>query len=348
MGKSSPSPPAAPDPVATANAQSAADLKTAIAQGRLNNTDQITPYGSLTYSELGNDSEGVPRYSATQTLTPSGQRQLDLSNQAGIRFGETANQQLSNVSNLLSQPISFDSLGPAPSANEQTRQSVRQSQMDRLRPEINRERSSIETRLANQGIGIGTEAYNSELDRYQRGVNDLYLATDATAGQEQSRLYGIEQNSRNQRLNEMVQQRQIPLNETIGLLSGTQVQSPQFVNTPQVGLPQSPLADSIYGSYNAELNNFNQAQQRQSAERQGLYSLLGTGASAFAFSDRRLKTGIYKIGQLANGLAVYVYHYIWGGPLQVGLMADEVKALHPEAVVNVGGYDAVNYAEAVL
>ena len=113
MGKRSPSPPPAPDPVATANAQSAADLKTAIAQGRLNNTDQITPYGSLTYSELGNDSEGVPRYSATQTLTPSGQRQLDLSNQAGIRFGETANQQLSNVSNLLSQPISFDSLGPA-------------------------------------------------------------------------------------------------------------------------------------------------------------------------------------------------------------------------------------------
>jgi hypothetical protein len=54
---------------------------------------------------------------ATQTLDPSGQRQLDLTNQAGEKYGETANAQLNQVSNQLSNPIDFSTLGPAPTAN---------------------------------------------------------------------------------------------------------------------------------------------------------------------------------------------------------------------------------------
>jgi hypothetical protein len=51
MGKSSPSTPAAPDPVATANAQGEMNKETAIANAQLNRVNQVTPYGNLTYAQ---------------------------------------------------------------------------------------------------------------------------------------------------------------------------------------------------------------------------------------------------------------------------------------------------------
>lgn len=51
MGKSAGSPPPAPDPTVTANAQADANAKTARLQATLNRVDQVTPYGSVTYSQ---------------------------------------------------------------------------------------------------------------------------------------------------------------------------------------------------------------------------------------------------------------------------------------------------------
>lgn len=350
MGKKSqPSPPAAPDPYATATAQAAADKETAITQGQLNQVNQVGPYGDLTYSERGTTAEGTPQYTATTTLSPDGQRQLDLTNRAGITYGETANNQLDQLRGRLSDPLDFSTLGAAPAVDEATRQSVRDSTLARLQPTIDRDREAMESSLANQGINLGSEAYADATRQFDNRLNDMYLATDATAGNEMSRMYGLESNARDRAINELIQQRQLPLNETLALLSGTQVQSPQFVNTPQTSLPQTPLAESIYNSYQGELNNYNQGVARANANTQGLYSLLGAGAKAgaFAFSDRRLKTNIRKVGEMASGLGVYLFHYVWGGPLQFGLMSDEVRIYRPGAVISVGGYDAVNYTEAL-
>ena len=71
---SSPSPPAAPNPQALAAAQAAANADTARLQGRLNRMDTYTPFGSVTYSDLGDD-----RYSITQTLSPDQQALYDQS-----------------------------------------------------------------------------------------------------------------------------------------------------------------------------------------------------------------------------------------------------------------------------
>lgn len=65
------------------------------------------------------------------------------------------------------------------------------------------------------------------------------------------------------------------------------------------------------------------------------------------FSDRRLKEDIQKVGKLDNGLYVYSYRYKAGGPVHIGVMADEVEAVMPEAVGNIGGYKTVRYDLAV-
>lgn len=76
----------------------------------------------------------------------------------------------------------------------------------------------------------------------------------------------------------------------------------------------------------------------------GIADSLGKAASLVAASDRRLKTNIEKVGELANGLGVYVYNYLAGAVRYVGVMADEVKLIQPEALgPEVAGYMTVDY-----
>lgn len=78
---------------------------------------------------------------------------------------------------------------------------------------------------------------------------------------------------------------------------------------------------------------------------------LGLGAAGIAahaglFSDRRLKVGIQPFGQLPSGLKTYTYHYVWGGPLQVGVMAQEAAEIFPDAVLeHESGYLMVDYTK---
>lgn len=63
------------------------------------------------------------------------------------------------------------------------------------------------------------------------------------------------------------------------------------------------------------------------------------------FSDIRLKKNIKQIGTRSDGLNVYEFEYIWGGGRQVGLMAQEVQGVYPDAVSESGGYLMVNYSK---
>lgn len=68
------------------------------------------------------------------------------------------------------------------------------------------------------------------------------------------------------------------------------------------------------------------------------------GGIASIFSDRRLKTGIRKLGEFADGLGKYSFRYKFGGPRYHGVMADEVAKLRPWALGPiVDGFATVNY-----
>lgn len=66
-------------------------------------------------------------------------------------------------------------------------------------------------------------------------------------------------------------------------------------------------------------------------------------------SDRRLKTEIRVIGETILGLPLYSFRYASGGGVQVGVMAQDVEQVMPEAVTLIdGGYLAVDYAKLGL
>ena len=416
-GGSAPAPPAAPDPVATANAQGAANKAAAISQGELAMVNQATPYGSIEYTPRGvsegyldkdgKQVAGTPQYTATTTLDPSSQRQLDLTNRAGEQYGQIANTQLDEIAGKLSQPVdfstlgqapvadlstlgnaptaNFNSLGAAPVANEQTRQAVRQSIQDREKPYQDRRLQELQSRLDTQGIAQGSKAYSDAMFDNNRSINDFNIAADNQALNQMSQLYGLEAdqrgratneigqqfdfsnqardrslrdiesqyaldaNARDRGVNELTQQRQIPLNELAAMLSGSQVQGPQFVATPAPSVQAGDIQGATYANYQGAQNAYNQQLASRGSAKGGLGDLAGAlGSAAITkYSDRRLKTNIKKVGQLANGLFIYIFDYIWGGPQEIGVMSDEVREIMPHAVSTRNGFDVVDYSEVL-
>lgn len=85
--------------------------------------------------------------------------------------------------------------------------------------------------------------------------------------------------------------------------------------------------------------------QGSSSNNEGILGGLGTVASMFAMSDRRLKEDIVHVDTLHDGLKVYQFKYKGSDDgIQVGVMADEVAELRPDALGPViDGYASVNY-----
>ncbi|GLS21643.1 hypothetical protein GCM10007874_46600 [Labrys miyagiensis] len=69
----------------------------------------------------------------------------------------------------------------------------------------------------------------------------------------------------------------------------------------------------------------------------------GSGGGG-GWSDRRLKTDIHALGHSPSGLPIYQFRYVWGGPIYVGVMAQDLLETRPEAViVTDSGYLMVDY-----
>jgi hypothetical protein len=106
MGK-----PSAPDPQATAAAQTQSNKDTAVSNANLNRVDQYTPLGSSTYQVTGTNPDGTPKYSRPpRSATPM----------QGIFNSQMANQQhqqdistqlLGNVAAQYSKPIDTSGVG---------------------------------------------------------------------------------------------------------------------------------------------------------------------------------------------------------------------------------------------
>ena len=69
----------------------------------------------------------------------------------------------------------------------------------------------------------------------------------------------------------------------------------------------------------------------------------------FFGSDYRLKRDIMLLARLANGIGLYRFRYLWSDTVYVGVMAQEVAEIAPEAVMHhADGFLRVNYARLGL
>jgi hypothetical protein len=258
-----PAAPTPPDPKDTSAAQTGTNVATAVANQTLGNVDQYGPTGSLTYENLGNESftdpytgksYDIPRYSATTALTPEEQAIFDSSQGARGNLAQTADQQSGFLRDYLGTPGEFDT-----SAIEAR---IGELGAARLDPQFERERAATETRLANQGLTQGSAAWEAEMSQFNQGKNDAYN--------------NLALQGRGQALSEMIGIRNQPINEIAALLSGSQVQTPNFAMAQQPRLPTTDVAGLIGQEYNQKYGNY----QNQVANRnQIMGGLFGLGAA---------------------------------------------------------------------
>ena len=94
--------------------------------------------------------------------------------------------------------------------------------------------------------------------------------------------------------------------------------------------------------YQSALNSYNAQNANNNAFNSGLFGLGAAGITAF--SDRRLKSSIVRVGTHPLGIGIYDYDIF--GHRERGVMADEVELVRPHAVtIHESGYRMVNYAE---
>lgn len=358
MAKKGGSAPAPPDPRVTAASQTQSNVNTAVAQSILGNVDQTTPWGSMTWTRGAStqipDGNGgfvdVPSWSVSQTLSPEQQQIFDAQNRAEIGMTNLAGDYTQRIAAATAQPWTMEGMPAAPQYDEQ----YRQQQLDRIvgrnQSQMDRDRQMLETRLANQGIGIGTEAWRNAQDDYARSVNDFRLAADINAGNSAAQVFGLQGQSRDRAISESLTQRNQPLNEVVALLhGGGGVQQPNYVPTPQGQIQPTDVAGITRDAYQAQLAAWQSQQQSQGGLMGSIFGLAGAGLGGWLRSDRRVKRNIERIGTHHTGLPVYAFTYIddANGERHYGFMADEVRAVKPHAVATFGGVDHVHYGEAV-
>lgn len=300
--------------------------------------------------------DGLPQYEQFVELSPEQQRLYQLQTGAQEKLGQTANEQMARLQQSLGQPINYDGLPEqvyqiGDYASDRSR--VEDALMQRQNPYLEKDRAAMEQRLASQGINIGSQAYNTAQGQFGQQVNDARYGAILNAGNEQARLYqqalaaaGLQNQARQQGIQERTSLRTQPLNEISALMSGSQVQNPQFSPVPQMNVQPADYQGAANMQYQGQLAGYNAANQQNQAMMGGLFGLGGAGISAavpFMFSDARLKRDIIKTGTW-RGFGKYLFRYLWSDAVYEGVMAQEVEQIRPDAVVEIGGFKAVNYA----
>lgn len=278
MGKSSASPPPAPDPAATAAAQAKLNRETAITQYGLNATNQITPEGTSTYRQVGTWEDGTPRFEQTTALSDVNQKLYDTGKRASQQFGDIATRQLDTIGNTLAKPLNL--------SNEATEARLMELGRKRLDPLFAQRREQMAQRLANQGIPQGSEAWTRAMEQQGQQESDAY---------NQLLLGG-----RGQAVQEALTERNQPINEITGMLSGTQIGTPQFGQTPQVGVAGADITGPTMAKYQGELNAYNAKQQQQSSALGSLFGLGGAVLGGWAGGPGGAAAGS-RIGKLFGG-----------------------------------------------
>ena len=230
--------PKPPDPYKTAAAQQGMNIDTAIAERTMDNTNQVTPYGNLSYTIAGYDKIGgkkVPRYVATQTLSPQEQNLQENQWALGDLWGDTALRQGQYASDVMSKPFDYST-----GEHEKWAGDLYHKLSD---PTNEANRAAMAQRLSGQGLQAGSTAYNDAMQNLlysqDKAFNDFNLGSQQQGFQQAQAI-------RNQ-----------PLNEVAAMMGMSGVTQPNYVNTPQTQMAGTDLAGLIANNYNQQSGAYN-------------------------------------------------------------------------------------------
>lgn len=299
-------------------------------QTRANRPDQSTPFASSTW-DVGPNGEYSQQVRLNGPLA-------DASMAAQQQFADAIGKGL-DLSSL-------QELGSGDAARQQAIDAAYSQATSRLDPRFSQARDRERTRLLNQGLAEGSEAFNKSLGELGNQENDaynqaLYSAIGQGTGAGQA-IFNQNLAARQQGLAELLQQRNAPI-QALQQLQGLTAQ-PGFQGA---GVAQTPDLLGATGQQDqANLQRY-QLQQQQFRDLINSISQLGVAGAQIA-SDERLKQNIQRSSfEVLPGvpLASWEWRPEYGvdGPT-VGVVAQDLQQVLPEAVSEgPDGYLMVDY-----
>lgn len=220
-------------------------------------------------------------------------------------------------------------------ARQRAENATWQAYADRLQPQFDWQTANLETRLQNQGITVGSNAYNQAMNNLQQTQNDSY-----NQAAYQSVLNGQDAFSRS-------------LSNSLSAANFGNTAQQNYINQIMSLLQGSRSGyDNAMDIYNIQngIDRRSQAASQANAREQeqaGLNAAITAAQIGAMFSDIRLKENVRPVGQLYNGLTVYCFNFKGSSVPQLGLLAQEVAEVCPGAVFeDENGYLLVRYDAA--
>jgi len=253
----------------------------------------------------------------------------------GIRYGSQAYTSAMDDYNRQANDARFAAVGQA--GAEQARMNAMAGQEAAFQNQAQEQQYN-----QNQGqAAFGNQALG------QTFTQNAALASFGNAGLAQQMAqaqsgFNADQAARNAALQELYQSRNQPINEITSLLSGSQVNSPNFVNTPGSQIPTTDVGGLVNQNFQQQMGVYGQQNQNWQSMMGGI---LGLGAGAMKLSDEREKKNIDQVGTVfaynesaeREKLPIYEYQYKDDPAAiqHIGPMAQDVKKVDPKAVSNV-------------
>lgn len=286
MGKSSSSQPTPPNPAAISAGQTQSNVQTAIANAWLNSPNVVTPYGNIATSQIGQQKVGnqqIPIFSQTQTLSPEQQKIYEQGVQGDTQLNQLGLSQIGRISDAVSKPFDLAAFGPAPTADNAYRQQQQDALQARLNPQLDRSQAALDQRLANQGISLGSQAYNTAQNIEGQNRNDANLGVIAQSGNEEAQQYGLQSQAYQQGISNALLQRQQPLQEYSQFTgANNNFAQPNVVGNPGGQIQPTDTQSPQYANYQAQQNIYNQNRNTQNSLYGGLAGLAGSALGGWA------------------------------------------------------------------
>lgn len=191
--------------IALQNQFSSGNFKTAADQGNMALKQVGGPNGYQTNTR-GSQVPLQNRYSQESFTANARPTRLAVQGANGLNPG--AGLQTSVPGSGFKNQYNFGGIEAAPKIGDFSaqRDKITNAMMQRLQPYIDKDRAALQTQMANQGLGNGTEARGWEEDKFQRGVNDQRIGALLAGDQEQQNLFNNAMGVRRQGVGEVMSQ----------------------------------------------------------------------------------------------------------------------------------------------
>lgn len=239
----------------------------------MNNPNYVGPEGSQTVTWNGDQP------TITQQYSPEQQGLYDQNLQVKNLLGKLGIQGATSLQDILGKTFDLSGAPSAPGNYDATRGKVQAAMMSRYDQDAAQRREAANSDLIARGLRPGTEAYEREMARMDKQRNDYMSQTELTAGTEAQRAYGMDADRRKQYIAELISQRQLPLNEIIGLMSGSQVNNPFAIGGFNAGAQVQPADHTL--PFMAEMNAYNADAANYGGMMSGLFGLGSAGITGY-------------------------------------------------------------------